>query len=223
MLAANFAISDTQFERYTKSMRYFIVILSALTSLLAVIAWISARHVDMTSLTIYDIFPLFGLIAFTLMWAQIVGGAVLKFYGIKAKSPKHVSALISGLILSLIVLHPLTLWTALFIDGAGLPPTSYLSTYGVSDVATVALLFGSVSLAIFLSYELRRWFSRAPWWRYILWLQSLALSLIFFHALILGREAGRSWFTFIWILYGITLAATLLYNHKNNRRKVHEK
>lgn len=176
----------------------------------------------MSDITVYDIFPLFGLVAFTLMWAQIVGGIAMKLYGRKTKQNKHVIGIISGLILSLIILHPLTLWTALFLDGAGLPPASYISTYGVSTIAVMALLFGTVSLAIFLSYELHRWFSNTPWWRYILWLQTVALFLIFFHALILGREAGHSWFTVLWVIYGVTLGAAILYNYMHTKRRVHE-
>jgi len=203
-------------------MRYFIALLSTVASLLAVIAWLSARHIGMANITVYDVFPLFGLIAFTLMWAQIVGSAAMKLYGRKTKQNKRVMSIISGLILSLIVLHPLTLWVALFLDGAGLPPASYISAYGVSGVAVTALLFGTVSLIIFLSYELHRWFSNKPWWRYVLWLQTVALFLIFCHALVLGREAGHSWFTVLWVIYGVTLVAAILYNYIHTKRRVHE-
>lgn len=200
-------------------MRYFRLILSIVASLLAIIVWILSRHVGMRELTVYDIFPLFGLMAFTLMWAEIVSSAVTKFCGATLPSNKHAEAVASGLVLGLIVLHPVTLWVALFADGAGLPPVSYLSVYGVSGLAIIALLFGTISLCIFLSYELRRWFSRRPWWRFILWLQSLALALIFVHALVLGQEAGHSWFRVIWIIYGLTLIAAMIYNnHKQKRR-----
>lgn len=199
-------------------MRYITPILSIIASVVAISVWIIERHVTTQSLTTYDIFPLLGLLAFTLMWAQVVGSAIRKIFGIKSKPNKHISAITSGLILSLIVLHPLTLWVALYIDGAGLPPASYITVYGVSGLAVSALILGSVSLIIFLSYELRHRFSRSPWWRYVLGAQSLALVFIFFHALILGREVGHTWFTVVWILYGITLAVALMYNHLSKRR-----
>lgn len=199
-------------------MQYVRYILSGVASLLAVLAWLSIRSLGVP-LNPYDIFPLLGLVAFSLMWAQIISGAVGRLSGVKARRFKRLDAVISGLILSLIILHPLTVWVALFIDGAGLPPDSYISTYGTSAAAVGALLLGSISLVIFLSYELHRWFSDTPWWKYVLGLQSLALGFIFFHALVLGQEAGHSWFTGLWVFYGVTLAAALVYTYIQNKRK----
>lgn len=48
---------------------------------------------------------------------------------------------------------------------------------------------------------------------------ALALAFIFFHALVLGREVGHSWFTIIWVVYGITLVAAWVYNYIQNKRK----
>lgn len=200
-------------------MRNIRIILSVTTTVLAVIVWFFARHVGTVPLSVYDFFPLLGLIAFSLMWSQIVSSAVNRAFQIKPQPHKRLNSVISGLILTLIVLHPLTVWIALFLDGAGLPPASYLSVYGVNGLAVTALLLGSLSLFIFLSYELHRWFSKKPWWRFVLWLQSLALAFIFFHALVLGREVGHSWFMIIWVVYGITLVAAWVYNYMQNKRK----
>lgn len=205
---------------YTRLMRYLRLVLSCVASLLSLIAWVGARHIGMKELTVYDIFPLFGLIAFTLMWAEIVTTAVATFRGISIKPNARIEAAASGFILSLIILHPLALWIGLFIDGAGIPPASYLSVYGVNGLAIMALVFGTVSLCIFLSYELHRWFSQKTWWKYIAWLQSVALALIFVHAFVLGQEAGHSWFRVIWVIYGITLVVAIIYNsHKQKGEK----
>lgn len=193
------------------------VILSALSVILALTAWSMDRSLSM--LSVYDIFPVFGLIAFGLMWAQILGSALSKYFKLPRSLNPRLNNTISGLILLLIILHPLTLWVALFHDGLGLPPLSYIKVYGASQIAFIALLLGTLSLCIFLVYELRRWFGRRKWWRYIAATQYAALALIFFHAMVLGREAGHSWFMVVWVLYGITLAVAVVYNTYIRKRR----
>lgn len=194
-------------------------ILSVASIVFAVAAWLTTRQVGAATLSVYDIFPLFGLAAFSLMWAQVVGDTLARLRGVRPAAYRRLDAVISGMIVSLIVLHPLLLWLGLFRDGAGLPPASYMSTYGVTVAATIGLLAGTVALVIFLAYELRRWYADAKWWPAVMWLQSLAMVLIFFHALALGQEAGHSWFTVIWLCYGVTLAGAVAYNYLHKQRR----
>lgn len=159
-------------------------------------------------LTPYDIFPPLGLVAFGLMWSHYVIGALRRYAG-QTAAPRNVYMLLSmGVVLSLLLLHPGILWISLYIDGYGLPPQSYYEVYS----AQLGLLaIGTVALIIFLTYELRRYFKFASWWKYIEKVQLLAMALIFVHAIGLGRELRIDWFMVIWLFYGVTLIVSAAY------------
>lgn len=182
-------------------------LLGLLVISLAVIAWLSSRQ--LSSLTIYDIFPPLGLMAFGLMWTYYVIGALRRYAGIKGFRNDRYMALSSGIILALIILHPGLLWLGLYSDGYGLPPASYLNVYA-SQVGFV--LLGTTGLVIFLAYELRRFFAGKRWWKYIEQLQLVGMVVIFVHAIGLGRELKLDWFMILWWFYGIGLAVSVIYS-----------
>lgn len=160
------------------------------------------------ALTPYDIFPPLGLAAFGLMWAQYVAGALRRYAG-APHAPSSIFMNVSmALVLALILLHPGILWVSLYLDGFGLPPVSYLNAYR-SQLGLVAI--GTVALVIFLVYELGRFFGKKSWWRYVQWLQLLAMGLIFIHAIGLGGELRAGWFMLVWVFYGITLVISAVY------------
>lgn len=181
-------------------------VLGGIAIILPVIAWLSVQHRE---LTLYDIFPPLGLIAFGLMWTHFVMGALKRYADVETREPGLYMPISMGLVLALIILHPGLLWFALFLDGYGLPPESYLKAYS-SQVLLV--LLGSASLIIFLAYEFKRVFGQKSWWKYIDWLQIVGMAAIFIHALGLGRDLQMNWFMVVWWLYGITLAASIIYS-----------
>ena len=182
--------------------------------LLALVAWATARSHAAVPVTVFDIFPVFGLLAFSLMWAGFVSGALARYLGVRASGKDMYVTLSMGIVLALIILHPGLLWYELWHEGFGLPPVSYLTVYS-SQVA--AVLMGSVSLCIFLAFELRRWFGKRRWWRYVGYAQYLAMVLIFFHALALGGELGTTWFRIVWYFYGMAFIAAAGYNYWYDR------
>ncbi len=188
--------------------------------LTAVIVWLQVRGVE--SLSIYDIFPLFGLLAFGLMWTHYVNGAFRRMWGVaKAKNDTY-WAVSSGLVLALIILHPLLLNYGLVRDGLGLPPASYAAAYPGNESF---VLLGTVALLVFLAYELRRWYKHASWWKYINYAQLAAMVAIFIHALMLGRELSVGWYLALWWLYGISFVIAVVYSHwydnKNKKEDSH--
>jgi len=190
--------------------QYFLVIewtLGALVVVLPIVAWFGAR--TLTDITVYDVFPPLGLIAFGLMWTHFIMGALRRYSGYDKKGHGLFMPLSMGLVLGLIILHPGLLWLQLFRDGFGLPPVSYLTAY---ESQQLYVLLGSLGLAIFLSFELKRWFARKSWWKYIELLQIVGMAAIFFHALELGREVRSGWFMAVWWAYGATLALAIVYS-----------
>lgn len=181
----------------------------------AVAVWLQSRELG-ENITIYDVFPPLGLTAFGLMWTHFVMGA-LRRYSEAPKRARDVYMTVSmGIVLALIILHPGLLWLGLYLDGFGLPPISYLTAY---QSQLLAVLLGSLGLTIFLAFELKRWFGRKKWWRFIEWAQIIGMTAIFFHALQLGNELRTDWYALVWWLYGITLLIAIIYTVIYNRRK----
>lgn len=185
--------------------------LGGLVVVLALVAWATTRQVFSNTLDVYGIFPLFGLIAFSVMWTHYIMWAGRRIVGVQKPKKTLYSTLSSNLVLALIIAHPTTLIVSLWIDGLGLPPASYLQAYPGHDLAFVCAILG---LSLFLAYEFNRWFSDRSWWHWVLNVQVIAMGAIFYHSLALGQELARpSWFQAVWWLYGITLLGAVVYNY----------
>ncbi len=183
-------------------------------SLIMIVAWTVNRNILGGSLSAYDIFPLFGLLAFGLMWSHYVLGSIRRTMGLKRQDNSQYWKISTGLVLFSLIAHPLILNSALISEGLGLPPASYEAAYGTK---AIILLLGSAALVIFLAFELRHWFRDRSWWKYVDGAQVFAMAAIFIHALILGRELTMIWFVIIWWLMGVSLVASIVYNRLYDR------
>lgn len=188
--------------------------LGGLAIVLPVVAWLGVRTLN--GISVYDIFPPLGLIAFGLMWTHFVMGALRRYSGYDKKGHGLYMPVSMGLVLGLIILHPGLLLLQLYKDGYGLPPLSYLTVYENQEVY---LALGSLGLTIFLAFELKRWFAHKTWWKYIELLQIVGMAAIFIHALELGREVRTGWFMGVWWVYGITLAVAVIYSRLVYKKK----
>jgi len=188
--------------------------------LAAVAVWAQVRIVPGGELTLYDLFPVFGLIAFGLMWTHFVYGALRRYF--KAEKPTQYTygTVSSGIVLAMVILHPALLWFSLWLDGFGLPPQSYLTAYSSQ---LLAVLCGSVSLGIFLAYELKRFFGDKQWWKYVVYLQAVGMIAIFYHALELGGELDVAWFRMLWWLYFVSFGVSVVYSYYHDYRIKKEK
>lgn len=181
-------------------------LLGTLAVVLPVAAWFSRN--DLNNLTLYDVFPPLGLIAFGVMWTHFVIGALRRYAVVQQRKSNLYAPISMGLVLALILLHPGLFYLALYLDGYGLPPQSYIEAYS-TQLLFIAL--GTVALFIFLSYELKRWFGDKPWWIVIERIQIVAMIAIFIHGLGLGNEIRIDWFMLVWIFYGLTLLLSVGY------------
>ena len=164
----------------------------------------------------YELFPLLGLLAFTLMWSHYVSDAIRRWLKFDETVLHRYFTITAWAVLGLILLHPTIFWYRLWADGFGLPPGSYLGVY-TDELARAALLLGSLSLA----FEFHRKFKDASWWKYVEYANMAAMFAIFYHALTLGGEVAVGWFRFLWITYGITLALSIGYTIYHKRRNYH--
>lgn len=180
--------------------------LTTIVGLLAIYVWGHSFDWQPSAINAYQFFPVLGLTAFSILWSQYVTGAfaplVLKGVDLAAYYRATGYA-----VLLAIVLHPGILIYARFRDGFGLPPGSYES-YVAPGMGWITLL-GTVSLLIFLAYELHRWLGKKPWWRYVTYLSDAAILAIFYHSLRLGSQLQGGWFRAVWWFYGLSLIAIL--------------
>jgi hypothetical protein len=188
-----------------------------LVSILAVIVWGESYNWSFAHFDAYTLFPLLGLLAFSIMWSHYTVGSLRRYLQLPSERLQNYFESTSFVVLALLLLHPGLLILQRFIDGFGFPPGSYLSYVG-PGLGWVAIL-GTVSLLAFLLFELRRFYSNRSWWKYILLLNDAAMLAVFYHGLRLGGQLQISWYRAVWYFYGISLIGVILYGHLDKQDK----
>jgi hypothetical protein len=177
---------------------------------LAIIVWAKSQPWGLLALSPYEVFPVLGLIAFSLMWGHFFMGSIRALFNIDASSLKRYYTVTSWVVLLAILFHPGLLIYQLWRDGFGLPPGSYLNHYVAESMGWAAML-GFISLMAFLAFELHRFFKEKSWWHWVERASDVAMIAIFVHGLMLGRHTQEGWFRYVWIFYGITLVLAIAY------------
>lgn len=200
--------------------RISIWLLGLTTTIVAIAVWAQVR-LNSKPLDTYDIFPLLGLIALSLMWTHYVSGAIRCWLGLPKSTLSRYFKLTGWVVLVLILLHPSLFIVQLWLDGFGPPPASYLSVYSAVP-SQIALGFGTLSLLVFLAFELHRKFRSASWWKYIEYLNIFAMLAIFYHGFTLGGELSASWFQIVWLIYLVTFIGAVAYTYIHKTKGDHE-
>lgn len=193
---------------------------SVLTVILAVTAWGQGNNWQIAGLSFYQIFPVFGLVGFSLMWAHYAMSALRQYFKLDGAVLRSYFEITSLAVLAAILLHPGLLAWQLWRDGLGLPPGSELNY--VAPAMGIYVLIAMVSLLVFLAYELRRQFGKKSWWKFVQYASDIAIFLILLHSLRLGSHLQVGWLRPIWYFYGITLGISLAYTYYlkyQNRQK----
>lgn len=182
-------------------------LLAFVVCLLSFVAWGSSNSWNFSHLSTYQIFPLLGLLAFSLMWTHYILGTVKEVATANPDSLKEYYRWTGYAVLVLICLHPGLLIYQLLHDGLGLPPGSY-EKYVAPGLGWVTLL-GTASLLVFLAFELHRVYGKKKWWHYVADLSDLAMLAIIYHALRLGSQLQTGWFRYVWWVFAVTFVAVL--------------
>lgn len=192
-----------------RHLRIFAWMLAAAISLVSVYIWGDLYNWHMLPYSSYTFFPLFGLLAFGLMWSHYMVAVARQITGFPKTIIKRYYKATSIVVLASILLHPgLFIWQ-LFLDGYGLPPGSYKAYVGAS--MTWLVILGAISLFVFLAFELHRVFGDRSWWKYVGYANDVAMLAIFYHGLQLGSHLQSGWFRGLWLLYGILLVPAIVY------------
>lgn len=183
--------------------------LTATAVLLAVLAWGQSLHWQLGQATTYVWFPLFGLLAFSILWSQYMVLALRRRGALEPTGLDRYFSVTGWMVLAAILLHPGLLAWRLWRDGLGLPPGSELR-FVMPGLGWVVIL-GMINLTILLLFELHRVFAKRPWWRYVTCLVDLVMLSIFYHGLRLGPQTHQGWYHYVWWFYGVTLILALGY------------
>lgn len=183
-------------------------------SLFAILAWLTSGTIG-DEITALDIFPILGLVAFGLMWSHYTLGTLRRWSGYERTGRDMYWIVSAGLVLALIILHPVLLNISLAQAGMGLPPDSWFAAYGQNDGWFI--IPGVLALVVFLLFELHRWFKDRKWWKWVEYAQILAMVAIFVHATRLGYETSYTWYAALWWGMALTLVFAWVYNWKYDK------
>lgn len=192
------------------------------TLLLAVIAWGQTNAWQFIGVSTYRLFPLFGLVAFSLFWAQYVIAALSQHVGANPTGLIRFYGVTSALVFLALLLHPGLLSYQLWLDGYGLPPQSVLQHAVLPGFEWIVLL-GMTSWVVFMTflvtYKFHRIFQTKKWWVWFGYIGEVAMLAVFYHGFRLGDQLQEGWFRWVWIAYGIALVISLFYLHKDQMRR----
>lgn len=188
-------------------------LITSVSILLAIIVWGRSLSWHIFGTSTYLLFPIFGLIAFSLLWSQYIILAIRQFFKWDNSTLTNYFRISGWLVLLAILLHPGLLIWQLWRDGAGPPPDSVY--HYVLPSLRFAVILGMISLTILLLFELRRFFVKHPWWHYFTYLVDLVVLLIFVHGLKLGTQLQTGWYRKVWFFYGVSYVIALIYIYRN--------
>lgn len=189
-----------------------------ITASLVLVVWGQELRWDFGNLTVYNVFPIFGLLAFSFMWVHYASGFIRDKW-FPGQSTKRSFEITSWMVLALLILHPVSFIGKLKSDGYGLPPESYKLFLGEANVVWV--LLGTVAFAGLLAFELKRWFGKKSWWKLVSVINDVAILLVVLHSFALGRHVQSGWFRGLWIFYALTLSLCIARSYivKLNQKK----
>jgi hypothetical protein len=189
----------------------FLLILS-----IPIYIWGQSFGWDFSVLSLFLLFPILGMLAFSVMWTQTAVGCFSNYFS------KYFNLDIfyakSGLaVLILFLSHPAIAIIALLNTTGSANPFQL-----VSDSQGIFLILAMISFIIFLSFELTlRWKTNTlakikPW---IENASYIGIILVWVHSLNIGSHTGSGWFHYLWLFYGISAIIMILKIFHNKLKK----
>lgn len=157
-------------------------------------------------------FPIFGLLAFTLLWLHAISGVFEEWLRERFDFDAFVHWT-SLVILVSIILHPLLLLIIAKFD-----------ILGIYNSNPKAILLAFIGLVLLLTYDLGKAFKKKQFiaknWNKILIVSNIGFILTFFHSLQIGSDLQSGWMRILWIFYGVTAILAIIYTYGIKRRKL---
>lgn len=188
--------------------------------LLPLYVWGARLDWNLESISLLTVFPLLGLVAFSIMWWHFLLGFV-KDLNPSFEKIRSLHKTSSVFVLLLIILHPMLLSAHSAANNLPGPPGAYYNY--VSSSNAILITYGLLALTIFLLYDLARWLKTKPWvennWLIVDAIDDVAFIAVFVHSIVLGQHVQSGWFKYLWIFYGVS--ALIFISYKHYRRFTH--
>jgi hypothetical protein len=153
------------------------------------------------------IFPIFGLLAFTLLWLHSISGVFEE----KLREMFDFDAFVRWTALTILVsilLHPLLLLI--------MAQFNVLAIFAPGE-HQFALLLGLFGLILLLTYDIGKMLKKHEFfsknWTAILIISNIGFILTFFHSLMLGSDLQTQPMRGLWIFYGVTAILAITYTY----------
>lgn len=193
----------------TTASRYIPWLLGLVVSAAAIAVWFGG--LGASGLTAYSWFPLFGLLAWSLMWTHYIYGVLMVQFGFERNRPYQ--KISTKIVFACLWLHPGILAYQLWIDKQMLPPASLVDYF--SNIGILLLIGAIVAWLTFLSFDILIRYKKRPFWqRNWFWVsvsQAFAMTAIYLHAVKLGRHIQVPWFKAYWLVLGVMLGISMAY------------
>lgn len=193
----------------------YLYLVQSLFLLPSILYWLSKQDWSLASLNAFSIFPLLGLLAFTIMWFHLMVAALIKLKP-KMFDYSDFYRKTSNAVLALIIAHPL-----LLIYKSIQNSTSAFDYAG--DNGKVFIVFGSVALLLFLAYEVVDRLRDKPIlknnWQFVIAANRIGFVLVYVHGLQVGQHLQSGWLKALWIFYGITTAIYFVWSYSTEIRE----
>jgi len=185
--------------------KYCILVFAYLVVLYPI--WVNVGNLawSFNSTIVFNLFPLFGLVAFTLLWLHVISG-VFEQWLRKYIEFDFYMELISKLIFFTIILHPLLL---LINAGFKFGPIFLYGKYYI--------WLGIIGWLFLITYDIGKALKNQDFfvrnWNKIRLISTVGFLLIFFHSLGVGDDLQVGALRVVWIFYGTTGILATIYIH----------
>lgn len=189
-----------------KIIHYSIILFGCLAVLYPLWVRFKTLHFAFDTTLLPNIFPLFGLAAFSLLWLHTISGVFEPWLRKHIDFDRFVH-LTSILILWCIILHPLLLLISVNFNTSDI----YIY-YGIKYI-----WIGIIGWLLLITYDigkaLKKYAFFVTHWNKILIISNIGFLLTFFHSLYLGSDLQSGLLRIIWIFYGITATLAIIYTY----------
>lgn len=177
--------------------------------------WYGNANLQWDKVSLFEIFPAFGILAFTLMWQHIVG-APLKGWLSKYVNWKKFTHATTEIVLAAIILHPVLLYVAFALNGGG-KPFDYVTSG--QDYIIWAGIIGWLTLISFDVFRHLKGYDFVKMhWNKILIVSTFGFFIILLHSLGVGRDLQGGVLRVVWFGYGLTAALAAIYYYGFEKR-----
>lgn len=197
-----------------KKATLFLELLIIPITILPLLVWGDRLGWRIESISALTVFPLLGLVAFSIMWWHFLLGFVADLKP-DFKKIKILHQISSIFVFFLILLHPLLLSIYSVSNNLPGPPEAYYNY--VSNSKSIFITYGILAFVIFLLYDLARWLKNKPFisrnWLLIDAVDDVAFIAVFFHSIAIGQHVQQGWFSYLWLFYGVSGLIFIGYKH----------